>query len=157
MVGKDKRAKKKGKRQRFPCPHHKTYRMSSFISTLINNLGTNGGKSPVSRPDLFTPKGKHTTHILGCFLCPRAVLEVLKERKISCPSWGSNIGIVQSIISHSADYATLSSVQKWQKRKKYKCCTNWIPLPRIILSNFFSRITLNYKTCRHNTLTTQIM
>jgi hypothetical protein len=142
MVGKDKRAKKKGKRQRFPCPHHKTYRMNSVISPLINNLGTNGGKSPVSRPELFTPKGKHTTHLLGCCLCPRAALDVLKERKISCPFWGSNIGIVQSIISHYADYATLSSVQKMAKETKYKRCTNWIPLPRTILSNPFSRIIL---------------
>jgi len=45
--------------------------------------------------------------------CPRADVDILEERKISCPYWDSNTGSSSPYPSQLTDYTLLALLQKY--------------------------------------------
>jgi hypothetical protein len=89
-------------------------RYSSYLF-LTSALG--GSEWSALRPPAALCLGERTpgTHCTGGWVGPRAGLDTEVRGKILCPCRGSNPGrpVVQSVVRHYTDWATLSSLHKY--------------------------------------------
>jgi hypothetical protein len=84
----------------------KAYWGSESIDPRILNLGTRRGEWSASRPVRFTPRERApSTHWIGDWVGPRAVLDAVVKRKIPSPRRESNprTPIVQPVAQRYTD------------------------------------------------------
>jgi hypothetical protein len=78
-----------------------------YSSTHSLTSAPDGGKWSASRPGRFTPRGRAPgTHLIGGWVGPRAILDVVVKRKIPSPRQESNprTPIVQSLAQRYTDW-----------------------------------------------------
>jgi hypothetical protein len=68
------------------APYHEDVWESGGIAPPFLTSTRNGGQQSVSRPEERT----HGTHSIGSWVDPKAGLDAVKYRKLSCPYWESN-------------------------------------------------------------------
>ena len=78
---------------------------------LILNLIQNGDEQSTSCPGHFPPKDRMpATHLIRGLVSPRARLDILENRKISCIQQYMNPRLSGPQPSHYTDYATPASI-----------------------------------------------
>jgi hypothetical protein len=116
----------------------KTYWEWRYISTHFLTSALDESEWSVSRSDHFAPSERApSTHWIGGWVDPRAVLDTVVKRKIPSPRWESNSS--HPIIPSVADWTTRHTHQiltkfkwfrRWNLRSKKQ---TWLPQKSLVL------------------------